>query len=196
MAILIGLTLPLTPVQILWINMVTAVGLGLTLAFEPPESDVTQRPPRAPDAPILSGILLWRVVFVSLLFVAGAFGMFFWAEKRGLSMEQARTVVVNTIVVLEIFYLFGMRHRRGSAFTWPGVLGTPAILAGIGFTLLAQLLFTYAPFMQTIFATRAISFADGLLVMATGVTFLLILELEKLLLRRLHPQFIPAGTTA
>ncbi|WP_244670570.1 cation-transporting P-type ATPase [Rhodoplanes elegans] len=195
MAILIGLTLPLTPVQILWVNMVTAVGLGLTLAFEPPESDVMQRPPRAPDAPILSGILLWRVIFVSLLFVAGAFGMFFWAEKRGLSIEQAHTVVVNTIVVLEIFYLFGMRYRRASAFTWPGVFGTPAVLAGIGFTLLAQLLFTYAPFMQAIFATRAVSFADGLLVIATGVTFLFILELEKFLLRRLHPQFIPAGTT-
>jgi magnesium-transporting ATPase (P-type) len=89
-----------------------------------------------------------------------------------------------------------MRYRRASAFTWPGVFGTPAVLAGIGFTLLAQLLFTYAPFMQAIFATRAVSFADGLLVIATGVVFLFILELEKLLLRRLHPQFIPAGTTA
>lgn len=195
-AILIGLTLPLTPVQILWINMVTAVGLGLTLAFEPPEPDIMQRPPRAPDAPILTGLLLWRVIFVSLLFAAGAFGMFFWAEKRALSIEEAHTVVVNAIVVMEIFYLFGMRHRRASAFTWPGVLGTPAVIAGIAFTLSAQLLFTYAPFMQTIFATRAISVADGLLIIATGVAFLLILELEKFIMRRLHPQLEAVGMTA
>jgi magnesium-transporting ATPase (P-type) len=91
MAILIDLTLPLTPVQMLWINMATPVGLGLTLAFEPPELDVMQQPPRAPDAPILSGILLWRVIFVSLLVVMEAFGMFFWAEKRGLSIEQVHT---------------------------------------------------------------------------------------------------------
>ncbi len=76
-----------------------------------------------------------------------------------------------------------MRHRRASAFTWPGLFDTPAVLAGIGFTLLSQLLSTYTPFMQTIFAMRAISFTDRLLVIATGVAFLLILELEKLVLR-------------
>ena len=116
-AILFGLPLPITPVQILWINMVTAVALGLTLAFEPTEPNATRRPPRASDEPILSGLLIWRIIFVSLLFVAGAFGMFFWAEVRGLPHEEARTIVVNTIVVMEIFYLFSVRYLHTTSFT-------------------------------------------------------------------------------
>ena len=195
-AILLGLALPLAPVQILWINMITSVGLGLALAFEPTEPDVMRRPPRAPDAPILSGLLLWQVVFVSVLFIAGAFGMFFWAERRGLPVDEARTIVVNTIVVLEIFYLFGMRYRTATGFTWTGILGTPAILIAVGFTVVAQLLFTYAPFMQTVFATNALSIADGLLVIAVGVAFLVVLELEKLVLRTLYRRQMPTGATA
>lgn len=113
-----------------------------------------------------------------------------------LSIDEARTVVVNTIVVLEIFYLFGMQYRGAMAFTWSRVLGTPAILIAVGFTAAAQFLFTYAPVMQTIFATRAISVADGLLVVGTGVAFLLVLETEKLVLRRLYRRHPLAGITA
>src|SRR5690606_24875803 len=109
-AIFAGLTLPMTPVQILWINMVTTVGLGLVLAFEPAEPDIMQRPPRAPDAPILSPFLLWRVAFVSVLFAIGALGIFAWAMARGLGIDTARTMVVNTVVVLELFYLFSVRY--------------------------------------------------------------------------------------
>jgi magnesium-transporting ATPase (P-type) len=116
-AILFGLTLPVTPVQILRINLVTAVGLGLVLAFEPAEPGIMQRPPRAPDAPLLSGFLLWRIVLVSLLFGAGAFGIFAWAEARGLAHEEARTMVVNTIVVMEFFYLFSVRYVHGTSIT-------------------------------------------------------------------------------
>ena len=112
-AIALGLTLPVTPIQILWINMVTAVALGLTLAFEPTEPGTMQRPPRRPDEPLLSAHLLWRVAFVSLLFVVGVFGVFFYAIERGVSIETARTMVVNTIVVMEIFYLFSVRYVHG-----------------------------------------------------------------------------------
>jgi magnesium-transporting ATPase (P-type) len=108
------------------------VGLELTLAFEPTEPYAMRRPPRAPDEPILSGHLIWRVIFVSLLFVAGAFGMFFWAEARDLPIEEARTIVVNSIMVTEIFYLFSVRYLYTTALTWTGFLSTPAVLIGVG----------------------------------------------------------------
>ncbi len=184
-AILFGFALPITPVQILWVNMVTAVGLGLALAFEPTEPDAMRRPPRASSQPILSGLLIWRVVFVSFLFVAGAFGMFFWAEARGLPVEEARTIVVNTFVVLEIFYLFSVRYLHMTSFTWTGVMGTPAVLIGIVVITAAQFVFTYAPFMQTVFGTHPVSFADGISIVALGAVFFLILEIEKWLRRRM-----------
>jgi len=184
-AILFGLALPITPVQILWINMVTAVALGLTLAFEPTEPNAMRRPPRKPDQPILSGLLIWRVVLVSLLFVTGAFGMFFWAKARGLPVEEARTIVVNTIVVFEIFYLFSVRYLHETSLTWEGLVGTPAVLIGVGLVAAAQFVFTYAPFMQTIFQTRAVSLADGMSIVLLGVVFFAVLELDKFIRRRL-----------
>lgn len=184
-AILFGVTLPVTPVQILWINMVTAVGLGLALAFEPTEPDAMRRPPRRPDEPLLSGFLIWRVIFVSLLFLAGAFGMFFWALARDLPLEEARTIVVNTIVAMEIFYLFSVRYVHTTSLSWQGLLGTPAVLIGIATVTLAQAAFTYLPAMNALFQTTALSFADGIAIMATGVALLLLLEIEKLVMRLL-----------
>jgi magnesium-transporting ATPase (P-type) len=178
-AILFGLTLPVTPVQILWINMVTAVGLGLVLAFEPAEPGIMQRPPRAPDAPLLSAFLLWRIVLVSLLFAAGAFGIFAWAEARGLAHEEARTMVVNTIVVMEIFYLFSVRYVHGTSITWQGMIGTPAVLIGVGGIVVLQFAFTYLPVMQRLFQTRSIGLGDGLVIVGVGILLLFVLEVEK-----------------
>ncbi len=187
-ALLLGLALPMTAVQILWINMVTAVALGLTLAFEPAEPGVMQRAPRGRGAPLLTGFLIWRVVFVSLLFVLAAFGVFYASQGAGHSLELSRTLVVNTIVVLEIFYLFAVRYIDGSSLSWQGVLGTPAVLIGVGVVVLAQLAFTYLPLLQTLFRTEAVSLRDGLLVISLGVVLLLVLEIEKWLFRRLRPR--------
>lgn len=184
-AILFGLTLPITPVQILWINMVTAVGLGLVLAFEPAEPGIMRRPPRGAGEPLLSPFLVWRIALVSVLFAASAFALFAWAEARGLSHESARTIVVNAVVVMEIFYLFSVRYLHGASATWQGVLGTPAVLLGVGAIILMQLAFTYLPFMQTLFDTRPVAFSDGLVVVATGIALFAILELEKYLRRSL-----------
>ena len=178
-AIALGLTVPITPVQILWVNMVTAVGLGLVLAFEPAEPGIMQRSPRRPDAPILSGFLLWRVVLVSVLFAIGAFGMFAWAESRGLPHETARTMVVNTVVVMMIFYLFSVRYIHGTSVTWQGVLGTPAVLLGVGSIVVLQLAFTYLPFMQRLFGTRDVALTDGIAIIGVGVAMLIVVEIEK-----------------
>jgi len=179
LAILLGLTLPVTPVQVLWINMVTAVTLGLTLAFEPTEPGTMQKPPRAPDEPILSPFLIWRTLFVSVLFVVGVFGAFYWSLARGQSIEEARTIAVNIMVVLEIFYLFSIRYSWGTSISWIGVLGTPAVLIGVGIVTLVQFAFTYLPVMQQLFATRPVSFTDGLMIVGIGVALFLIMEIEK-----------------
>jgi magnesium-transporting ATPase (P-type) len=186
-AILAGTTLPITPVQILWVNTVTAVALGLTLAFEPSEPDVMQRPPRPPKAGLLSRFLVWRVALVSLLMLAGVFGVFEWAMQRKLAIEEARTLVVSTVVVMEIFYLFSVRYLSMTSLSVQGVLGTPAVLLGVGAIVLAQLGFTYLPFAQRLFETRAIALSDGAVVVAIGFVLLVVLELEKLA-RRLLPR--------
>ena len=178
-AIAFGLTLPMTPVQILWVNMVTTVALDLTLAFEPAEPGTMQRPPRSPKEPLLSGFLLWRVVFVSMLFVAGAFGVFFYALDEGHSLEVARTMVVNTVVVMEIFYLFSIRYVHGPSITWRGVVGTRAVLIGVALVVAMQFAFTYLPWMQSIFGTAPVGLVDGLLIVGVGVALLLLVEIEK-----------------
>ncbi len=184
-AIALGLVLPMTPVQILWINLILTATLGLVLAFEPSEPDVMQRPPRARDAPILSPFLVWRVVFVSVLFTIGVFVVFQYAMGRGLGVEVARTMVVNTLVVMEIFYLFNIRYLHRTSFSLIGAAGTPAVLGAIAVVVAAQLAFTYAPFMQAIFETAPIGVVDGVLIIAIGVALMVIMEVEKILVRRI-----------
>ncbi len=179
LAILFGLTLPVTPVQILWVNMITAAALGLTLAFEPTEPRAMQRPARPADQPLLSGLLLWRILFVSALMVAGTFGMYAWASSRGLPVEVARTMAVNTLVVMEIFYLFSIRNVHGTSPTWQGVLGTRAVFIGVGIVVSAQFAFTYLRPMQVIFGSGPVSLGDGMTIVAIGIGLLVIVELEK-----------------
>jgi calcium-translocating P-type ATPase len=185
-ALMLGLTLPMTPPQILWINMVLTITLGLVFAFEPTEPGVMARPPRPVGAPLISPFMLWRIIFVSLLFTAGAFGIFAWALARGFDVATARTMVVNTICVMEIFYLFNVRYLHMTSFTLRGFIGTPAVLWAVGAVVLAQLAFTYAPWMQRLFDTRAVPLLDGLLIIAVGVALMMLLEVEKVVLRRLR----------
>lgn len=178
-ALLIGLTLPIAPTQILWVNMLGSVVLAITLAFEPPEPQVMKRPPRNPSNPILSSFLIWRIVFVSLIFAAGIFGQFELALLMGRDLETARTMAVNTLIAMEVFYLFSMRYGYGTSVTWRGVVGTKPVLISLALITIAQLLFIYASFMQNIFDSRALKITDLLLVFATGVAVLLVIEVEK-----------------
>lgn len=187
LAIVFGLALPMTPVQILWINMILTVTLGLVLAFEPAEPDVMRRPPRQRNAPILSPFLIWRVIFVSALFAVGVFGIFEYAMRSGLGDAAARTMVVHTIVVMEIFYLFNVRYLYKTSFSMIGAAGTPAVLLAIAAVVVAQLAFTYAPFMHGLFGTAPISLVHGLMIVGIGIVTMSILEVEKTLSRRLWP---------
>jgi magnesium-transporting ATPase (P-type) len=186
-AIVFGLILPMTPVQILWINTIMTVTLGLVLAFEPAEPNVMQRPPRQRNAPILSPFLIWRVALVAALFATGALGIFDYAMRRDLGLDVTRTMVVNTLVVMEIFYLFNVRYTHMTSFSLVGAAGTPAVLAAIAAVVAAQLAFTYLPLMNTLFDSAPIAFGDGLLIVGVGVALMVILEIEKVVMRRLWP---------
>jgi magnesium-transporting ATPase (P-type) len=183
-AILAGLALPMAPVHILWVNLVTAVTLGLALAFEPPEPDVMARLPRPSDAPLLSRFMLWRVGLVSTLFAAITLGLFFSALSRGADVESARTLVVNALMAMEVAYLFNVRFLSMPSITWRAALGTPAVLVALAVLTLAQLAFTYLPALNRAFGTQPLGPAELALAVGAGVVLMLLLEGEKALVRR------------
>jgi len=187
-ALLLGMTLPVTPIQILWINLVTAITLGIALAFEPTEKNTMRRPPRARHEPLLSGELVWHVVLVSILFLCGVFGAYHYSIDRGYSVELARTIALNTLVVMEIFHLFFIRNIYSTSLTWQAVRGTKVVWSVVIATTAAQFAITYLPPLQAVFATVSIPFIDGLLIVSIGITLFIIIEVEKqvrLALRRM-----------
>lgn len=178
-AILLGTVMPALPVQLLWVNMTTAILLGLMLVFEPKEADLMERPPRDPKRPLLTGFLLVRTGLISLIMLVGGFLMFFWElNSEGQTEAAARTAVINVIVAVETAYLFSCRSLHHSMFTigwftnrW-AVAGTLAMLC-------AQLLFTYAPVMNTLFHTAPISAGSWLRIAGVAVLAGAVVELEK-----------------
>ncbi|MDP3658268.1 MAG: cation-transporting P-type ATPase [Brevundimonas sp.] len=178
-ALLLGLALPITAVQILWVNLITAVTLGIALAFEPTEPNTMKRPPRRRGEPLLTGELVWHVVLVSTLFLAAVFGVYAYAVDKGHAPELARTMAVNTLVVLEIFHLFFIRNIYGTSLTWKAVKGTRVIWLCVAAITVAQFLVTYAPPLQQVFDTRAVPLMDGVLIVAVGAVFFAIIETEK-----------------
>ncbi|MFT4102231.1 MAG: HAD-IC family P-type ATPase, partial [Burkholderiaceae bacterium] len=185
-AVLFALPLPMLAVHILWINLVTTVTLGMVLAFEPPEPGVMRRPPRRRDEALASGFLLWRIVFVSVLFMLGTFAVFEYAMQRGLGEDGARTMVVNLIVVMEIFYLFNVRYLHMTSFSLRGAAGTPAVLAAIAVVVVAQAAFTYLPFMHRLFDSRPVGAVEIAVMIGIGLAIMIVLEIEKGILRRLQ----------
>jgi magnesium-transporting ATPase (P-type) len=192
-AILLGFQqFPLTPVQILWVNMITAVTLALALAFEPPEPGVMARPPRNARQPVLDALLLWRIGYVSLILAAGTFGLFLWEQAHHASIEKARTVAVNTLVMFEIFYLFNARYITAPVLNRDGLLGNRVLLYAVGLLLLFQLGFTHLPPMQALFGTAAIDAGTWLRILVVAASVLFIVELEKALVRRWRRRVVSA----
>lgn len=178
-ALLAGYALPITAVQILWVNLITGITLGLALAFEPGEPGTMQRPPRPRDAPILTRELMWHVVLVSVLFVAAVFGVFSFALRAGHSLALAQTMAMNTLVVLEIFHLFFIRNIHGTSLTWTAVQGTPVVWAVVLVITVAQVAVTYLPPLQALLGTEAVPVREGLMIVGVGVAFLILVEIEK-----------------
>lgn len=177
-AIVLGLPLPLLPLQLLWINLTDTL-LGLALAFEPKDSDVMSRPPRPPKQPLIPLPLIMRAGLVSLIMVGGGLGLFLWelrVEEAGLAI--ARTVAVNVVVLIQIFYLFNCRSIKRTAFAI-GFFANPWVIAGSLAMLGAQLLMTYAPVMNRLFHTAPISVESWLRVLGVAAFAFVAVEIEK-----------------
>ena len=183
-AILFDLVLPLTSVQILWINMATSVTLGIALAFEETEGDIMERPPRDPSEPLLSGFLIWRIVYVSVLMMLGAMGLFMWELHRGNSIETARTIAVSVVVVTEIFYLFNCRHLYQTSLSMQGLFSNHFAWAATGALIVMQLAFTYVPFMQRLFGSAPLDLGEWFRVIAIAIFIFFFTEAEKAFQRK------------
>ena len=186
-AIFVGFTAPITAPQILWVNMVTSVALGLVISFEPHELDVMQRQPRAVDRPILDAFGVWRVVFVGLALLALTLWAFFWMKSRGASDELARAVAVNALVIGQILYLLNSRYKLDSSLSLKGHLGNKYLAVGISAVVILQLLFTYTPPFQALFETEAIPLWVWPWLFLGGLVFFLVVEAEKLIIRVARP---------
>jgi Ca2+-transporting ATPase len=182
-AVLLSLPLPLQPVQLLWVNMTTAVLLGLTLAFEPPESGLMQRPPRDPKSPIVSVLLLWRIVFVSLVLAVGTLGIYEFEVTRGAAQQVGWTAATTLIVVAQIFYLINCRSLKKSVFSL-GFFSNPWLWAGVGGMLLLQLGFIYLPWPNYVLHSAPLPFDTWLMILGFGVLVFALVIVESALVQR------------
>jgi magnesium-transporting ATPase (P-type) len=182
-AIFLGFTLPITAPQVLWVNMVTSVALGLAICFEPHEKDVMSRPPRAVDRPILTGFGIWRIVFVGATLVAFTLWAFFWMKGQGASDGLARTVAVNAITIGQCFFLLNSRYLIDSSLSVKAHLENKFVALGIGAVVVLQLLFTYFGPLQMLFGNEAVPLHVWPVLLAGGLVFFIAIEVEKLIIR-------------
>ena len=177
-AIFAGLTLPILPLQILWINMITAVFLGMGLAFEPKEVGLMERRPRPANAPILTRDVNVLIITAGLVLQAGAFGLFEWARRSGVPADEARTIAVNTFMAIQAFYLFNCRSLRMSAFRVNPV-SNYMLLVGFVITVGLQAMFTYAPFMNVAFESVPLTAERWIPILLVGLAAFVFIEVVK-----------------
>lgn len=178
-AILFSQPMPVSPLQILWINLVTTVMLEIGLAFEKPEEGIMKRAPRDIKLPLFSPLLIWRIVFVSVLILISCYGVFQWGLKSFHSIEIAQTLAINCLVVIEIFYLFNTRFLYSHAFSLRGLRENHYLLGGIVSIIVLQGLFTYLPALQKIFGTTGLSVYQWLILTLIGMGCFILIEIEK-----------------
>jgi cation-transporting P-type ATPase F len=181
---LIGASLPILPVQILWINMTTALVLGMMLIFEPKEDDIMQRPPRNPKSSILSNHSIMRIFIVSGIIMLSVFAMFEWnQQKSGSTLEESMTVAVNTIVMIEIVYLLNCRSLTESLVRI-GFFSNKYILLGIIVMVSLQMAFTYLPEMNSLFKSAPIGLEAWIMIISISIVSFFIIEIEKWIRRK------------
>ncbi|MCX6959444.1 MAG: HAD-IC family P-type ATPase [Verrucomicrobia bacterium] len=182
-AIIMDFTMPITTPQILWVNMITSVALGLVCAFEPHELNVMKLPPRAVDRPLLTGFGLWRVIFVGLALLTYTLWAFFWMKGQHVSDAMARTVAVNAITIGQCFYLLNSRYLIDSSVSLRAHLENKYLPIGIGAVIVLQLMFTYLPPLQRIFETEAVPLYVWPWLLGGGLLFFFFVEVEKMVIR-------------
>jgi magnesium-transporting ATPase (P-type) len=182
-ALLAGNIIPLTPVLILWMNMATSATLSFGLAFEAGERNIMNRPPRNPALHVMDGFAVWRVAFVGTMIAIAAFALEAWMQPRGHSPEFIRTVLLQTLVTAQWFYMLNCRVSNGFSLS-RGLLANKGIWLVSGVLLVLQLAIIYLPFMQMLFGTVAIPARYWGVTLAVGAVMFLIVEMEKPLTRR------------
>lgn len=185
-AILLGIVMPITPAQILWVNMVTAVTLALAISFEPMEEKVMERPPRKAGAPILGKLFVWRISFVSFLIGGFTLAMFKYMQSLEVAENVARTIAVNTLVAGQLFYLFNCRKIKLPSLG-KGFFSNKLAFLASGALILLQVAFVYLPFMNTFFDTQPIEARLWIYPLAAGLAVFVIVELEKFIINKLSP---------
>lgn len=178
-AILFGMVLPITPIQILWANMITATTLGIALAFEAEEKNIMKRRPRAIGESILDRELIWHIAYVTMLFLVVVFGAYYYALQDGQSLDYARTLALNTLVFMEIFHLFFIRNFKTLSIGISDVVANKIVWSAVSVIVFAQITITYLPFFQGVFETDSLRVFDFGMIFAAGITLFALLELEK-----------------
>jgi len=183
-AIVFGLALPLTPVQVLWINMVTAITLSLALAYEPAERGIMTRPPRKPGGSLVSGSELGFVAVVSLLIGGATIGLFYSVAATGVDIDYARTEAVAMLALGQLAYLFNCRFMTRSSLTLDVFRGNRIIWWSAAALIALQLVYTYVPFMNDLFGSRPLSVGSWVLPVVLSIAIFLAVEALKALRRR------------
>ena len=178
-AIVLGLVLPITAPQVLWVNMITSVALGLAVSFEPHEPDVMRRPPRAGARPIVTGFGIWRIIFVGAMLTLYTLWAFYWMKSQGASTAMARTAAVNAITLGQVFYLFNSRSLLGSALSVRAHLDNPYLWYGVAGVVALQALFTYAPPLHAVFETEPLALSAWPALIGGAALLFLLVEIEK-----------------
>lgn len=178
-AILFGMAMPITPIQILWANMITAVTLGIALAFEDADKNIMKKAPKAIDEPLLNRDLMWHILYVTMLFLVAVFGVYYYAIESSMSVEYARTLSLNTLVFLEIFHLLYIRNLNTLDLRLKDVMANRVVWSAIGVIFFAQIAITYIPALQNIFATDALVMVDVVIMFIICIVFFIALEAEK-----------------
>lgn len=180
------LLIPMQPVQVLWINLITAVALSLPLALEAMEPNVMNRPPRKPNKPLLGSLIIFRMIMVSLVMASGTIGLFLWeynielsrGTAHSLAISEAQTMAVTAMVLFQVFYLIDCRSLNFSV-NKIGFFSNPSIYIGIGIVLCLQNAFVYFPFMNRWFHSSPLK-ADAWGVSAmVAFSILIIVSIEK-----------------
>jgi magnesium-transporting ATPase (P-type) len=183
-AILAGMTqLPISPIQILWVNMITSVTLSLALSVEPGMPGIMSFPPRLRNAPFFGRPMIIQSIFVAILVTSGTLGVFIFKTHNGTDSATAQTMAVNTLVMFEAFYLLCIRDGKRVAFSNGFIKSNPYILFSIITVMLFQVIFTYTPFMQNIFGTAPLGIIHWVIAFLVSSLVFIIIEGKKIFIK-------------